>query len=362
MDYDLLDKHIHSYLERFEENKSKLKEDYRERNKRVDYYRSFTPERILSMDEENLTEFIGKLWAMRLWGNKERKVEKFIEDNGLQSLRSKLSDLIWGDGRIEDRWDDFRGSIKGFGPAMMSELLCMTHPKDYMVWNRRAYVAFDYLGVEDIPRYNYQHDGEKYAELCGKAKEIAEELREAGLDDVDLVMVDFFIWQELQVESNLNKVFRGKQGEQEDNLDDTDEEYKFVHEEIKKKVAEVGEWLGFTTSTETKVAEGSRVDAVWESTIGNMGRVIYVFEVQTKGSINSLIVNLLKSLNNPAVQGVVAVSDERQLETIKRHAEEINALEDKLKYWDYKEVMDNHDALALVHDSINELELVPESF
>ena len=61
-------------------------------------------------------------------------------------------------------------------------------------------------------------------------------------------------------------------------------------------------------------------------------RVIYVFEVQTKGSVDSLILNLLKSLNNPAVQGVVAVSDKEQLERIKKHAADVKDLRDKLKY------------------------------
>ena len=36
-------------------------------------------------------------------------------------------------------------------------------------------------------------------------------------------------------------------------------------------------------------------DDVWEVTIGNMRRVIYVFEVQTAGSIDSLVLNLIKS-------------------------------------------------------------------
>ena len=55
--------------------------------------------------------------------------------------------------------------------------------------------------------------------------------------------------------------------------------------------------------------------------VGNMGRILYVFEVQTKGSIDSLLINLFKALNNPAVQGVVAVSDREQLEKIKKHSE-----------------------------------------
>ncbi len=93
-----------------------------------------------------------------------------------------------------------------------------------------------------------------------------------------------------------------------------------------------------------------------------MGRVIYVFEVQTKGSIDSLILNLLKSLNNSAVQGVVAVSDIIQLEKIKKHASSVGDLGNKLKYWDYKEVLDNHEALSAVNESINRLGLVPQGF
>ncbi len=44
--------------------------------------------------------------------------------------------------------------MKGLGPAIKSELLCHTHPNDYILWNRRAYVGLEYLGVENLPRYN----------------------------------------------------------------------------------------------------------------------------------------------------------------------------------------------------------------
>ncbi len=90
--------------------------------------------------------------------------------------------------------------------------------------------------------------------------------------------------------------------------------------------------------------------------------LVYVFEVQTKGSIDSLILNLLKSLNNTAVQGVVAVSDPKQLEKIKNHALDVKELKDKLKYWDYEEVLGVHESLEFVNASINNLGLVPQGF
>jgi hypothetical protein len=92
-----------------------------------------------------------------------------------------------------------------------------------------------------------------------------------------------------------------------------------------------------------------------------MGRVLYVYEVQTKGSIDSLILNLLKAKNNPAVQGAVAVSDKEQIEKIKKHSATIKGLED-LKYWDYEEVIQVHESLEFVNASINQLKLVPDGF
>jgi len=42
------------------------------------------------------------------------------------------------------------------------------------------------------------------------------------------------------------------------------------------------------------------------------GLVTYVFEVHRKGSVDNLIVNLQKALNNPTVQKIIAVSDPKK--------------------------------------------------
>ena len=87
--------------------------------------------------------------------------------------------------------------------------------------------------------------------------------------------------------------------------------------------------------SEVRVGKGAIVDAVWSINIGNMGQIMYVFEVQTKGSIDSLLLNLQKANNNKSVQAIVAVSDKKQLQKIKDESEEINTFKD-LKLWDYK--------------------------
>jgi hypothetical protein len=233
-----------------------------------------------------------------------------------------------------------------------------------MLWNRRAYVGFDYLGIEELPRYNYQMTGKKYVELSEQAKKIAEILKDSGMPEVNLLTVDYLIWDELQVVDNLSKIHeKAKTLKDEIPPSAVDKEIStFIHNEIRDKLAAIGQWLGFQSRTEIKVADGSKVDTIWEATIGNMGRVIYVFEVQTKGNIDSLIVNLLKALNNPAVQGVVAVSDAVQLEKIRKHAKEVPSLGAKLKCWDYETVLETHDALEMVNETINSLGLVPQGF
>ena len=360
MNKSRLKKHIKNYKKDRSQNPSQIAADVKEREEHIQKYQSYDPGKIKKMEEEDLYEYISPLWAMLIWGNKRYVVDKLIEDNGLDYLKEELVELLWSDKAVEERWDRFRKNIKGMGPAMISELLCKTHPNDYIVWNRRAQIGLDYLGVEELPRYDYQLDGMKYKELCKVEKVIANELNNAGFEDNSLLMVDYFIWHELQVQDKLSESPKKTQEKEHEVLDkDTAD---FIHNDIRDKIRNIGQWLGFEANIERKVAAGSKVDTVWESTIGNMGRVIYVFEVQTKGSIDSLIVNLLKSLNNPAVQGIVAVTDKKQMEKIRKHVEGVKDLRDKLKLWDYREVLEVHESLEFVNESINQLGLVADGF
>ncbi len=362
MNKQLLMKHIGGFLEDLKNRPEKFKEDSKERLELIEYYQSYTRDKIIRMTDEDIYQYISKLWAMLIWGNKHYVVDKIIENNGLENFKMKLADLVWSEQDITSRWDTFRKEIKGMGPAMISEILCKTHPDEFILWNRRAYVGLNYLEVKNLPRYDYQLTGELYKYLCGVAKEISFELSNAGFFDTTLFSVDYFIWDKLQVEENLAQIYTKKTNIEVGSGLVEPGESKFIHNDIRDKLSDIGQWLGFISKIEQKVAEGSKIDTVWEATIGNMGRIIYVFEVQTKGSIDSLIVNLLQSLNNPAVQGVVAVSDKQQIETITKRASSVKDLRDKLKCWDYESVLKVHESLELVNASINELGLVPQGF
>ena len=361
MDIARLKKHVASYREYTEREPEEFAEASAERAERQAYYRSWTRERLLAMEPEEFEEYLSKLWAMLIWGNKKYVTDKIISQHGLDRVRKELAELVWGEAPVAARWDRFRSKIKGMGPAMISEILSHAHPDQCMLWNRRAFVGLRYLGVENLPKYDYQMTGKRYEELSDITQTIVKELAANGFPDADLLTADYFIWEELQVESNLSALFRTGEEDQSSpqEVDTGGQVEEILHNEIRDKLKDIGQWLGLDSRTEVKVADGSRVDTLWEQSIGNMGRGVYVFEVQSKGSIDSLILNLLKAVNNPAVQAVVAVSDAKQLDKIRKHAAGVQGLKERLKYWDYLKVLQVHEALESVNAEINGLGLVP---
>ena len=341
-----------------EANAAYYDDNWTERNERKSYYQSFTKEKLLTMTEENFFEYMSRLWSMVMWGNKRFVVDKLITDNGFDALKKQLAELLYGTTQFEKRWNTFLKSVKGMGPSMISELLTYTNPNEYILFNRTTILCYSYLDVPDMPKYNYQYTGKKFAEICEIAKEISAALKVAGAEDYDLLAVDYFLWDE---------VLPLAEKKEPDNqapvtiTPKTASDSKSLHDEIKEKLVAIGELLGFESRSEVRITAGAVVDAVWEAKIGNMGKAIYVFEVQSKGSIDSLILNLKKAQSNAAVQAVVAVADEEQLAKIIR--ESAGVIDEKsLRTWNSDDVLAVYDSLARAHESINKLALVPESF
>jgi len=363
MNEQKLQRAIQAHVAKRQSNDDYYRENWQEREDRKNYYRSFDKKKILDMEADDLLEYISKLWSMLIWGNKKYVVDKLVADNGLEHLKKMLAELLYGNSSVEERWDNFLKSIKGLGPATISELLSYADPDEYVIFNRNTISCFSYLEIPSMPKHTYQQTGKKYVEVCAVAKKIAKALKTAG-EDADLLMVDYFLWDEIlplvekgEVSEKSNETIKLKSISERAK----DVEAKSLHDEIKEKLVSVGEFLGFESRAEVPIGTGAVVDVVWEAKIGNMGKAIYVFEVQSKGSIDSLILNLRKALNNPAVQAVVAVADEGQLSKILKESKGVIDPED-LRTWESDDVLAVYDALARAHESINKLALVPDSF
>lgn len=359
MNTQKLDSAITRFIKNKKSNAAYYEGNWVERKERREYYQSFTKDRLIAMNEDEFLEYISKLWSMLIWGNKKYVADKLIADNGFAALKKQLAELLYGSSSVENRWDVFLRSIKGIGPATISELLTYANPREYVILNKTTILCYGYLDIPDMPKYNYQYTGKKYKEVCAIAREIAAELKKAGADDYDLLAVDYFMWDEILPFAEKKSSDLSGTSKVQKNV--TVKESKSLHDEIKEKLVAIVELLGFDSRSEVKITTGAVVDAVWEAKIGNMGKAIYVFEVQSKGSIDSLILNLKKAQSNAAVQAVVAVADEEQLAKIIR--ESTGVIDEKsLRTWDSEDVLAVYDSLVRAHESINKLALVPESF
>lgn len=332
----------------------------RERNERKFYYQSWTKEKIKTMTEDDFAEYIGKLWSMLVWGNKKYITNKIIELNGFENVKKELIELLYGNDGIEKRYDKFSKNVKQIGHSTMSELLSYANPKEYTICNSVTCNCLKYLEVEKVPTYNYQFTGKNYKRMCDVSKKIEKVMEQQGIKNVDLLVVDYLFWDTIYPLTKKKDINTETNNEEKIELEKDNKQ--FIHNDIINQIVEIGQWLGFESKSEVKVANGAVVDAIWQAQIGNMGKVIYVFEVQTHGSIDSLILNLQKATNNYAVQGIIAVSDEKQIEKIKQEASDIPTIKDKLKTWNYEEVIEAHNCLERSNEIINGLGLIPESF
>lgn len=359
MNTQILTQYLTSFRKWFKANKVQAETEQAERKQLATKVQAYTEERLKNISEEELFDYIAPLWAMAMWGNKHYQIDNIIEANGMPLLREQLANLIYGSATLEKRWNEFRSKIKGVGPAIMSELLCKTYPDQYLLWNRKTYNGFSVLQIPDLPRYEAKLNGKTYEYLSAKGREIVTYAKENEYKEVfDMLTLNSFIWQELQTSPKLIKTDKENSKEL---IPKNNKEATFIHNDIRDKIADIGRFLGFSADVEKKIATGAIVDTVWEVTIGNMGRVIYVFEVQTSGSIDSLILNLMKAKNNKAVQGIIAVTDQKQIEKIKKEIATLS-IKEEIKFWDYEEVLKVHESLQFANESINNLGLIPLGF
>lgn len=345
MNKEILYKSLNKYFSDL--SKTQSLSDLNERNERENFYRSYTYEKIINMDEDEFYEYISKLWAMIIWGNKHYIIDKYISDNGFDHLKKSIANLLYGSEPIEQRWDNFKDNIKGFGPAMMSELLCYVNPNEYMIWNTTAVNAYKNLEIKGIPKHNYQITGKKYVELTKYSKEIQEVILEKYNRQENLLFVDYFFWdclREVPEDKDENSVKA-----------DTVVNNKSYHNEIVDYIKNIGTLLGYNTNLKGNIKDSGKIaDAVWEFNVGNLGKIKYVFEVQDSGSIDSLIVSLMNASQDISVQAVVAVSDEEQINKIKKHCNNIkDNFNGKLKFWNINEIEKAYSELSSSMEIIN---------
>jgi hypothetical protein len=267
--------YIKQYLKWREDQKEK---ELAEREERVSWYKKKmgSPEKIKNFTEKDLHELIEKLWALEFWRNKAYKVNKLIEDNGLDKLKTAFISLLYSEQPIAKRWDDFRKSIKGLGPSSLSEILTLVFPDKYGIMNMKPLTVLPYLGFlteRETKNISYGYtSGRDYERFMEALKKVREELKNNGLPEADFIDVDFFIWYlfehvfDLKFKRDKKTVIKSALGIQEapkPTISVVPQEIKKItnHSEAEFILLKLGQILGYDTYSpdKSKNAYGQRL-------------------------------------------------------------------------------------------------------
>jgi hypothetical protein len=329
---------------------SRFKDDIKERLERKQFFQKFAREKF---SELNFSEMIKKLWGAQIWSNKDYLINKIIKNNGIEKLTGEFTKLVSLKDTPGERYQRYLENIRDMGPAMVTEIICYLDPQNAGIWNDKARKALGWLEAENIPYDKYRITGKEYDDFNAVLKGLANDLKGEGYKDVDLLFVDYFLWEiwdKFARHEKTRKPFGKAKGKPSSK-----------HDELRDKVAEIGSWLGFEVETEKFITTGARVDVVWRARIANLGAVSYIFEVQDRGSIDSLIVNLQRAQINPTVQKLIIISDTEQIAKIQN---EIKTMPENFRkittFWGIEEVENTHQSLEQVTTSITKLHLVEE--
>jgi hypothetical protein len=328
-----------------------------ERQSRVQLFEDLlSPEALDQMTELEFGQVISSLWASRIWGDKRYLVDKLVFDNGFPVLVDQLKRLLWGKGELATRYDTFRKTVRGLGAASITEIMAFAHPGECSLWNDAVRQALTILGIQVARKA--QITGAEYAALNEMFAAIGSELARQGLEELDYLDVAYFLFVVYETGQNAAPIVTATPTTALPTITPD-----FDHDEVIEQLVNVGQWLGFQAEKEKMVARGARVDAIWQARIANLGVVTYVFEVQRRGSIDSLIVNLQRSQNNPTVQRLIVVAMPDEIERIRHEIATMpESFRKSVSFMEVGEVVRASGLIAELSGIIGKLELVRSEF
>lgn len=201
---ELTQKQKDAFLERIKAYKQWLKtsegqENLEEHKKHSKFFKEkLSKKNIEKLDENSFGEIYKKLWASNIWSNKEWYIQnKLIRPNGLSIIKKELKELLYGDDRIDVRYDKFRENVKGFGPSSISEILHFVFPEKYCLWNDKPKTVLPYLNVDILPKRFFKYNltsGEDYLNAINVLSVLKDLLEQNGLKNPDFIDLDCVFW------------------------------------------------------------------------------------------------------------------------------------------------------------------------
>ena len=86
----------------------------------------FSKKNLETLQDKEFSDIYKELWASHFWSNKDWHIEnRLLAPNGIVKIRENLSKLLYGDGSIVKKYNEFRANVTGFGSSTLSEILLL---------------------------------------------------------------------------------------------------------------------------------------------------------------------------------------------------------------------------------------------
>jgi hypothetical protein len=313
-----------------------------------------------------LIEALSSLWAMAVWTKREQRINQIIERNGVKKLRDMFYELIYGEGPLEERFDNFLANVWGLGVAAVTEILCFINPEKYAMWNKKVVLAIEKLGLlEELAKtlglkknrvMGIQSiSGRQYVKIINFLDKLRAKVEQLAKQKVDFLKLDYFLYYIAEVA--VTPVIE-------------EEERKNItsHEEAQYYLLKLGQLLGYVTHVakqdQGKIVNNERlgevadiselpqwliyyrsirnpedIDVLWLDSTGE--RLVYAFEVSHTTDITK-DATALRDLASIAERLFIVAPDNRrnEFERLSKSAQFGPLLKQgKLRFLSYNELL-----------------------
>lgn len=166
-----------------------------EREERNDaFYDLLNKENVLKVNENDFRDLIKSLWATGFWTNKDYKVDRLLEDNGMEIISDSLFNVLYDNKPLKERYDTFLRKINGIGPSMLTEILTFVDPESYCIWNDKPKKVLPFLDIKgSLPDRVFKYDmkGKEYEQCLDFLSNFRDYIGSV-IDNPDFLDVDLF--------------------------------------------------------------------------------------------------------------------------------------------------------------------------
>ncbi len=173
-------------------NCKEKEEGIKDRKKRMDHFNQLTKEQILNFTEEELKQnILNKEW---LFASRVGLANSnILNKNDFEKLKENLVYLLYGNDEMEIKWTTLLKNVDYFSNSFMTELLAITFPKKYVIFNEVTKKIFSYLEIDTIP-LKKELKFDEYKKVIAIIKKVKEQLEEKTGTPLNFLDVDNMFW------------------------------------------------------------------------------------------------------------------------------------------------------------------------